>query len=291
MTKTMNQLYMMKNNIRYRVSFGVILSLFFTLSCFSQKNQNTELKIKTSGNYIWSQVIDADTLIGKKNAKEQAIIEFNKNKDALNLGAKLKENIGYFIKSRGNKYMIVAYINKTARKTNMEQNNELNKPNISNIEEERTNKISKPKDSKQENNFKVEQKVTEEINNKKEKKEPTSINTRKENKIENKIEAKPVKYVSESDLLNKLNNTNSCYELFKILEQQKMRGKVVFSQRSNAFDNLSNCYIVVCDNASNKVRMILDKGTEQRINIVNSKKVTKQELSNQKLKKIYIYEF
>jgi len=80
--------------------------------------------------------------------------------------------------------------------------------------------------------------------------------------------------------------------VLKELNTFKMKGKIMYSSRIDAFDNRNQCYIIIYEETTNKILYLLDKGEDTRVNLLDSKKINIKEnqLINQ-LSKIYVYEF
>lgn len=101
-----------------------------------------------------------------------------------------------------------------------------------------------------------------------------------------------IKQLSNSSLINSLLDIDDINSILKELNTFKMKGKIMYSSRIDAFDNSNQCYIIIYEETTNKILYLLDKGDETRVNLLDSKKINIKEnqLINQ-LSKIYVYEF
>jgi hypothetical protein len=79
-----------------------------------------------------------------------------------------------------------------------------------------------------------------------------------------------------------------CYALEKKLFKMKRQNLLMYSNRENAF-NTSECYIVICDNQTAKIKMVLDKGHSERKNLLNNQKYSLRDLFSEGTP-LYIFE-
>jgi hypothetical protein len=68
-----------------------------------------------------------------------------------------------------------------------------------------------------------------------------------------------------------LSNTENCTQTWEELNKLKREGILVFGARSDAFDNLSDCHIIICD--QNYIQHFLGPGTDTRYDYVNNKSI------------------
>jgi len=292
-------------------SASILLSLIFIFGFIIQIGaQNTsrttlEREIKTNSNYIYIQSLQKDTLAGKNNAAEALWSAKNLENELLTNNSLKKTNVEYLIKPRGPKYMIIAYINKTLNNyVDVEEKGSQKGKKWELVIPIEIDEENKPNTEPKKNEVVIQNKKTEPVI-KTTKKEHVEIrksenNERKEVSEKKNIEPKQnvtaakssgKKFISSSTILNYLSNLSAFSDIVTYLNKQKMNGKLVYSYRYDAFkDNISDCYIIVFNSNTDELTMILNKGTETRMNVLNSQVVNENNLKNN-TKKIYIYEF
>lgn len=220
-----------------------------------------EKEVKISGNYFWSQATAPSDVEAKKQASE-SLWSTDEIKNTTNLNQK---NISYIVKQRGNKVLAVAYIAKNG------------------IVENRT-------DSSVNKNIISHPQIILDPMYEKDTKPLESLNVNKE--VASNIFGWTTKQLSNSTLINGLLDIDDINSILKELNTFKMKGKIMYSSRIEAFDNSNQCYIIIYEETTNKILYLLDKGSETRVNLLDSKKINIKEnqLINQ-LSKIYVYEF
>ena len=225
-----------------------------------------EKDVKISGNYFWSQATATSDAEAKKQASELLLLS-DEVKNTPNLNQK---NISYIAKQRGNKVLAIAYIAK----------NGIEKSSTNPTESGTIPVPEKVKENNTNNNFVNKQEVTK-----------SDIIEIKKEVVSNISESK-TKQLSNSSLINSLLDIDDINSILKELNTFKMKGKIMYSSRIEAFDNSNQCYIIIYEETTNKILYLLDKGDETRVNLLDSKKINikQNQLINQ-LSKIYVYEF
>lgn len=220
-----------------------------------------EKEVKTSGNYFWSQATALTDVEAKKQASE-LLWSTDEIKNNHNLH---QMNIFYIVKQRGNKVLAIAYISKNGIKENS-TNSSINA------------------------NLIPHHQIILDAKNAQDTKPLESLNVNKA-VVSNNYDDK-TKQLSNSILINSLLDIDDINSVLKELNTFKMKGKIMYSSRIDAFDNSNQCYIIIYEETTNKILYLLDKGDETRVNLQDSKKINIKEnqLINQ-LPKIYVYEF
>ena len=220
-----------------------------------------EKDVKISGNYFWSQATATSDVEAKKQASE-LLWSTDEIKNTPNLNQK---NISYIVKQRGNKVLAVAYIPKDGIKENST-------------------------DSSVNGNVIPHPQIILDPHNEQDTKPLEILNVNKE--VVSNISESKTKQLSNSSLINSLLDIDDINSVLKELNTFKMKGKIMYSSRIEAFDNSNQCYIIIYEETRNKILYLLDKGDETRVNLLDSKKINIKEnqLINQ-LSKIYVYEF
>lgn len=75
-----------------------------------------------------------------------------------------------------------------------------------------------------------------------------------------------------------IKNIKSCEESWDQLNRLKRSGILVFSTQKDSFDELENCYVIVCKN--NNVSAILQKGNHQRADLLSCMQVDLRNLES-----------
>jgi hypothetical protein len=265
------------NHLLYKIL--IVLFTIFVSSVYSQSDDfEMEVLIKSSENYIYNQVV-APT---ENEAKQSALANLIES-EAFRLASQTnkqvnRSNVQFLVKESGNRYRAIAYIDKNiAAETLVKPVNE---------------SITTPK---------VDNAVNNEVSNyTKEEPPKTTVVKSTPAKTENKTEP-TVKSESRnmsfsipvaSVWLKEIEKMEDCNALIKVLDKYKYSGALAYSLRSDAFNNISDCYIISCDQNSIKLAYILGKGTDTRINLYDGAKINiEKESSTKKLLNIYVYEF
>ncbi len=248
----------LNNKSLLMLSFLLLQNVIF----FGQSSDlDKEKEVKISGNYFWSQATATSDVEAKKQASE-LLWSTDEIKNTTNLNQK---NISYIVKQRGNKVLAIAYIAKNEVKEN------------STDSYENGNVIPHPQiilDPMYEND-------TKPLN---------SLNENKEFAWDGSDSK--TKQFSNSSLINSLLDIDDINSILKELNTFKMKGKIMYSSRIDAFDDSNQCYIIIYDGNTNKMIYLLDKGNESRVNLLESNKVNiKENQRINQLSKIYVYEF
>ncbi|MGZ2371730.1 hypothetical protein ACXR6G_18270 [Ancylomarina sp. YFZ004] len=276
------------------MSFMLIVGSVTNVDAQNSKRIELEREIKTKPNYIYMQSVQGDTVKGKILAADLFWSSENiKNELSSNKTLK-KDNIEYIIKPRGPKYMIITYIDKTSKGVISTPKNEsktttgwkLNMP-VENAKG--TESVATPAEEKLKIISKSVIKNEDSVIDKKEIAEkPATIVVEKSITINEKNNDEI--FQTSSAILNHLAKLSGFNDIVGYLKEQKMKGKLVYSYRYDAFkDNIKECYFIVFSSNTDELLMILDKGTTSRMNVLNSKMVSISESKNEK--KIYVYEF
>lgn len=229
-----------------------------------------EKEVKISGNYFWSQVTAPSDL----EAKNQALELLWTNKELIktvvtnpNLN---QNNVSYILKKRGNKVLAIAYIGKNVTTKKIE----IATQHVVIVEPEKLNETNQNSNTDNEKDIKTSEKV--EI----------------KNEALSDISVNKTKQLSDSVIINSLLDIEDFNNMLKELNTFKVKGKLMYSSRIDAFDNINQCYIIICKENTTKISYILDKGSDIRVNLLDSQKIKIKEnqLINQ-LQKIYVYEF
>jgi hypothetical protein len=222
-----------------------------------------EKQVKTSGKFYWQQYITFDTIQGKQKALDLLLSTDEIKTILTNNGNNRKDSVKYLNKIWGDKFCVISYVRKDVINA---------KHNIPIVTESvNLNKVAKI-DVAQKNVLKL---------------------TEEQHPITYKSGVSSNKSISESDFLNKLSTFTNYTSALKYLNEQKNNGKIIYSLRSDAFnEGISQCYILGYENTSEEIVFLLDKGDENRTNILTSEQLSLEALkkltNNQK---IYIYEF
>jgi hypothetical protein len=268
-----------KNMILKFMNKQVFFVLIFNVLSYTVTAQSTvtekEKEVKTSGKYLWSYATAAE----EKTAKEMAVTllfeseDFkNQIKSTPNLN---KTAVSYIVRSRGNQLMAIAYLDKNDTSVvegNYAKKNETKKKETKKKETKKNTLKDTINSTK--NNTTAEVSVNSDLN------------------LSKTIDAVIKKTTSTSSFINSVLGINDVNVLEKELYNFKSNGKISYSTKVTAYENISNCYIFLFDKDTSKITHILDKGTETRVNFLDSQKINlKENQSINGLQKIYVYEF
>jgi hypothetical protein len=239
-----------------------------------------ELEIKTNSEYLYIQTLENDTINGKVHASEFFWNSSEVQQELLTNTSLNKDDIDFLIKHRGPNFLIIVYISKSTENKNQKVVEQPVRKSDINTVVSTTQLISQGTKSiiQSENPTKKA-----EIESQNEKKEINAIAD-----VKCQIE---VPYISSSIILNDLSHLSDFSDIVDYLNKQKMKGKLVYSYRNDAFrDNINDCFVIVFDSTAKVPTMILDKGKSDRMNILNSQMVTGNNFNNSS-KNIYVYEY
>lgn len=253
----------LNNKSLLMLSFLLLQNVIF----FGQSSDlDKEKEVKISGNYFWSQATATSDVEAKKQASE-LLWSTDEIKNTPNLN---QNNISYLVKQRGNKVLAIAYIDKKGIEKNSINSSKSGTISVSaKVKENNTNRnIVDKQEGTNSNIIEIKKEVVSNISDSK------------------------TKQLSKSSLINSLLNIDDINSILKELNAFKMKGKIMYSSRIDAFDDSNQCYIIIYDGNTNKILYLLDKGDETRVNLFDSKNINIKEnqLINQ-LSKIYVYEF
>jgi hypothetical protein len=250
-----------------------LLSFLLLESILLAQNNDAELEnnVKSSEAFFW-ETITAATEEEAKNIAMQKLFESESLKNESAAGKNYdKNNTCFTVKKIGPKFKVTAYINKAS----------FNGKNLGCVPPNIT-----PPVKYEEVNVVIS---TDEKHKKENEETPTT-----EKPVVVK-EPEPVKELSEDEkiqLNNVLGGIFTDIPKFEQLEKRlislKYKGKIIFTQRASAFDNISECYIVVFDE-SNGLKYVLNKGKDERLNLLDGTRVSNHTYQNEK-KILYISE-
>jgi hypothetical protein len=108
---------------------------------------------------------------------------------------------------------------------------------------------------------------------------------RKENSID--VTSKSLELPSE---LQSLSDFEECEEIWSQLQKLNKECVLVFSRRKDAFDDLQDCYMIIC--SGDKVQFILGKeNSSKRYDYLTKKELSVEEYSTDNNLYIYVYVF
>ncbi len=253
-----------------------LAGLQFDLAGQSTRLFELEKKIKTNPDIIYIQSKENDTLHGKENALKILWESEDLQKDLLTNKTLSKSNTSYLIKPRGDSFMIIAYINKVSES------------NIVPTEKPATLTTDKKVPAVTAASSVKTHPKSEVPAAEKSKKQASGAIVSKEYSTESKL------HKSNSVVLNDLSKFPDFDAAVRYLNKQKMHGNVVYSHRMDAFpENIGDCYIMIYNTETGKIEMLLAKGNSERMNVLNSQKISRKDYTDltNTFNNLYIYEF
>ncbi len=254
---------MMQKYMNKQLLLVLVLNVFsYTMTAQSPITEK-EKEVKTSGKYLWSYA----TALKEEMAKETAVtllFESEEFKNQLKSNGNLnKTAISYIVRPRGNQLMAIAYIDK-----------------------EDIASSQKPGDNKKSEKTSTE-KVTKTGN--------SYINTVVTDNSSNAISSTvPVNEVmtSSSKIINTFLKIENLDDLINELYDLKNKGKIMYSVKESAFNNIADCYVIMIDKNNSKITHILDKGNNIRVSLLTSQQINLKEFQLiNRFQNIYVYEF
>lgn len=261
----------------------VFLILFSqVVFCQNQSNTDLEKEIKVSGKYFWGQSINDSLEKTKLDARTDMILNISAtidNNSLLNSNSDVFVNgIKYLSIPRGKKIRVIAYILKSDVSNIVNQKQSLNIIEIKYKETPVIDTITEKPNSYNIDLNKVKSKNDSSNNN---------INKDKIINSDNTNQLKADTIYTGNVIVDKIIQSKFIDELYGVLEKEKLKGRLVYSLRSESFANIENCYIIVINPADKKIVAVLDKGNMKRKNFINNEAVS--DIYNKYLNMKYIW--
>lgn len=255
--------------MEYKARINLLLPIFFGFILLSTQklHSQSEVVIKTGGDYYWTQIIDDTFDIAKAEARTELIYQISQElKDIKEIDLKTDVNIdsiGYLTFERGPKKRVVAFVLKKYIK-NIHESHTLNVIQL-NYTESSLNATQILKDT-----ISVVKKVEEA--NKTVVEEPQNI-VNAATSMEKTVNTSQISDNTE-DIIGFIINSKYVADIEKVMQQKKYQGTINYGVLKTSTLYPERCYLLVFDPANGEIKALLDKGSSNiRFDLITKKDV------------------